>query len=258
MSVRHVGLVLDHLEASPGVKLVAMILADHADADGVCWPSYRRVAQRSCLGERTVRRYVRELIERGIVTKLNTGRGPAKGETAGGVYRPEEAAAASKGPPREFTVRELPGEGSFNERVAAWYAERLGLVTSDEIALDESTVIGAFLRCDQGDRFVDHHTLFLLGAGTAGFNHAAFEVADLDDLMAGNTHLVQAGYTHQWGIGRHILGSQIYDYWLDPWGHMVEHWTDGDLFNNQNPPNTASIAELIGSQWGPTEGGPPG
>lgn len=141
---------------------------------------------------------------------------------------------------------------------AAWYAERLGLVTSDEIALDESTVIGAFLRCDQGDRFVDHHTLFLLGAGTAGFNHAAFEVADLDDLMAGNTHLVQAGYTHQWGIGRHILGSQIYDYWLDPWGHMVEHWTDGDLFNNQNPPNTASIAELIGSQWGPTEGGPPG
>ena len=96
MSVRHVGLVLDHLEASPGVKLVAMILADHADADGVCWPSYRRVAQRSCLGERTVRRYVRELIERGIVTKLNTGRGPAKGETAGSwtpnLYRIESVA----------------------------------------------------------------------------------------------------------------------------------------------------------------------
>jgi catechol 2,3-dioxygenase-like lactoylglutathione lyase family enzyme len=140
----------------------------------------------------------------------------------------------------------------------AWYKERLGLITSDEIALDETTTIGAFLRCDQGDRFVDHHTLFLIGAGRAGFNHAAFEVADFDDLMRGNTHLAGAGYSHQWGIGRHILGSQIYDYWLDPWGHMVEHWTDGDLFNDQTPPNTASLGDLIGSQWGPTEGGPPG
>ncbi|MGA1642456.1 MAG: VOC family protein [Ilumatobacteraceae bacterium] len=138
-----------------------------------------------------------------------------------------------------------------------WYKERLGLVTSDEIALDETTVIGAFLRCDQGDRYVDHHTLFLIGAGRAGFDHAAFEVADFDDLMRGNTHLSSAGYRHQWGIGRHILGSQIYDYWLDPWGHMVEHWTDGDLFNDQTPPNTASLTELIGSQWGLTEGGPP-
>ena len=140
----------------------------------------------------------------------------------------------------------------------AWYKERLGLVTSDEIALDETTAIGAFLRCDQQDRYVDHHTLFLIGAGRAGFNHAAFEVVDLDDLMRGNTHLANAGYTHQWGVGRHILGSQIYDYWLDPWGHMIEHWTDGDLFNSHTPPNTATLAELIGSQWGPTEGGPPG
>ncbi|MGA1259943.1 MAG: VOC family protein [Ilumatobacteraceae bacterium] len=139
----------------------------------------------------------------------------------------------------------------------AWYKERLGLVTSDEIALDERTSIGAFLRCNRGEDFVDHHTLFLIGSGKAAFNHAAFEVADFDDLMRGNTHLASAGYTHQWGIGRHILGSQIYDYWLDPWGHMVEHWTDGDLFNHLTPPNTASLADLIGSQWGPMRGGPP-
>ncbi len=138
-----------------------------------------------------------------------------------------------------------------------WYKARLGLVTSDEIALDLNTSIGAFMRCDKGAEYVDHHTLFLIGSGKAKFNHAAFEVADFDDLMRGNTHLASAGYTHQWGIGRHILGSQIYDYWLDPWGHMVEHWTDGDLFNNQTPSNTASLTDLIGSQWGPTHGGPP-
>ncbi|MEA3055183.1 MAG: hypothetical protein QOD30_615 [Actinomycetota bacterium] len=139
----------------------------------------------------------------------------------------------------------------------AWYKEHFGLVTSDEIQLDEHTALGAFLRCDQGERYVDHHTVFLLGVGTASFNHAAYEVTNFDDLMAGNTHLTEASRHHQWGIGRHILGSQIYDYWLDPYGHMIEHWTDGDLFNNETPPNIADLGALLGSQWGPTHGGPP-
>ncbi|HEY5877251.1 MAG TPA: VOC family protein [Ilumatobacteraceae bacterium] len=139
----------------------------------------------------------------------------------------------------------------------AWYKEQFGLITSDEIALDETSTLGAFLRCDQGDRFVDHHTLFLLGIGRSQFNHAAFEVADFDDLMRGHSHLAAAEHTHQWGIGRHVLGSQIYDYWLDPYGHMVEHWTDGDLFSNRTPANRASLDMLLGSQWGPTAGHPP-
>jgi catechol 2,3-dioxygenase-like lactoylglutathione lyase family enzyme len=140
----------------------------------------------------------------------------------------------------------------------AWYKRYLGLVTSDEIQLDEHTPLGAFLRCDRGPDFVDHHTLFLLGVGKAEFNHAAFEVSDFDDLMAGHSHLTTAGRHAQWGIGRHILGSQIYDYWLDPYGHMLEHWTDGDLFNNETPANAADLDALLGSQWGPTHGGPPG
>lgn len=46
-------------------------------------------------------------------------RKPAKGEVAGGRYEPE----AGPTPEREFAIRELPGEGSFNERVDAYYAE---------------------------------------------------------------------------------------------------------------------------------------
>ena len=139
----------------------------------------------------------------------------------------------------------------------SWYKQHFGLVTSDEVRLHGDTAVGAFLRCDQGPRYVDHHTLFLLGVGAAGFNHAAFEVANFDDLMAGYTHLTAAGRQHQWGIGRHILGSQIYDYWLDPYSHMVEHWTDGDLFNNETPSNLTDVASLVDSQWGPTHGAPP-
>jgi len=133
----------------------------------------------------------------------------------------------------------------------AWYKERFGFVTSDEIEIEKDMSIGAFMRCDQGDQPVDHHTLFLLGTGEKGFNHAAFEVANLDDLMAGNSHLGAKGYTHEWGVGRHYLGSQVFDYWRDPWGHTVEHWTDGDLFTSATKPAIQGIDTLLGVQWGP-------
>jgi catechol 2,3-dioxygenase-like lactoylglutathione lyase family enzyme len=134
----------------------------------------------------------------------------------------------------------------------AWYKARFGFLTSDEIALSPEFSLGAFLRCDRGPTPTDHHTLFLLQAPKGpGFNHAAFEVADLDDLMAGHDHLKAAGHTAEWGVGRHILGSQVFDYWRDPWGHTLEHWTDGDLFTAGDPANSATLQDLLGVQWGP-------
>ncbi len=133
----------------------------------------------------------------------------------------------------------------------AWYKAHFGLITSDEIELQPGMALGAFLRCDQGARPVDHHTLFLVGTGEPKFNHAAFEVLSADDLLSGHHHLKTKGYAHEWGVGRHILGSQIFDYWRDPWGHAVEHWTDGDLFDAASGSHKATLQELIGTQWGP-------
>lgn len=135
----------------------------------------------------------------------------------------------------------------------AWYHDQFGFLKSDEVFVgNEDTLLGAFMRCDCGDRFVDHHTLFLVGSGKPGFNHAAWEVADFDDLMLGRDVLRTAGHRPVWGVGRHVLGSQIFDYWRDPWGHMVEHWTDGDLFNASTPPNKVPIDQLLQTQWGET------
>jgi catechol-2,3-dioxygenase len=145
----------------------------------------------------------------------------------------------------------------------AWYKERFGLVTSDEIQPAPNVAIGAFMRCDRGDQPCDHHTIFLLQRPIpAGFMHAAYEVIDLDDLMTGHEHLKQASYDHQWGIGRHYLGSQVFDYWKDPWGHEIEHWTDGDRLVTADGGGLAGIPELMGVQWGmpmpplPVEGDP--
>lgn len=134
----------------------------------------------------------------------------------------------------------------------AWYKDRFGFITSDEISLSPDFSVGAFLRCDRGDAPTDHHTLFLVqNPKGPGFNHAAFEVRDLDDLMAGHDHLKAASRTPAWGVGRHLLGSQVFDYWRDPWGHILEHWTDGDLLTAADGSNVVPFNELVGVQWGP-------
>lgn len=136
----------------------------------------------------------------------------------------------------------------------AWYAERLGLMISDEIVMEkagEEQTLGAFTRCNRGEEFVDHHTMFFIQAEKPGFNHAAFEVADWDVLMKSHYELMKAGYRHSFGVGKHILGSQVFDYWKDPEGFTLEHFTDGDLFNEAFGSHKRPVSDLVGTIWGP-------
>lgn len=48
-------------------KVVLLALADHADENGSCWPSMRRLAEKACIAERTVRRILITLEEGGFV-----------------------------------------------------------------------------------------------------------------------------------------------------------------------------------------------
>ena len=50
---------------------------------------------------------------------------PKRGEVTGGNYSPENIEAKEK-PVREYEVRDLPGEGSFNKKIDAFYAARGG------------------------------------------------------------------------------------------------------------------------------------
>jgi catechol 2,3-dioxygenase-like lactoylglutathione lyase family enzyme len=136
-------------------------------------------------------------------------------------------------------------------RSEAWYRSRFGFVPSDEIYLGEpDNVVTSFLRCDLGQEYSDHHTLLCVGLGEVGFDHAAFEVEDVDAVMLGHDHLEKGGYEHHAGIGRHVLGSQVFDYWRDPWGRVLEHFTDGDLLNEQHEPGSYDPVTALGTQWG--------
>jgi catechol-2,3-dioxygenase len=132
-----------------------------------------------------------------------------------------------------------------------WYKDRFGFLTSDEVEAARDVPLGAFMRCDRGDKPADHHTIFLAQLpGELGLLHAAFEVANLDDLMLGHHHLKTRKREQAWGVGRHIMGSQIFDYWKDPFGNELEHWTDGDLFTADDPPNKLPMSALLAVQWG--------
>lgn len=136
-------------------------------------------------------------------------------------------------------------------RSELWYKERFGFLTSDEVEAAAGVPIGAFMRCDRGEAPADHHTLFLAQLpGPLGLLHAAFEVMDLDDLMLGHQYLKSKKRQSAWGVGRHIMGSQVFDYWKDPFGNELEHWTDGDLFTASDPPQKQPMSALLAVQWG--------
>jgi catechol 2,3-dioxygenase-like lactoylglutathione lyase family enzyme len=138
-----------------------------------------------------------------------------------------------------------------------FYCDLLGMKVADRyyVGAEENT-IAAFLRCGLGGRFTDHHTLALAQLPKPGFDHASFEVLDWDDLMVGHDHLRQTGkYTHSWGVGRHYDGSNVFDYWRDPFGNKFEHYTDGDVVNDDyHATNSrfdpADPGKLL-AMWGP-------
>ena len=109
----------------------------------------------------------------------------------------------------------------------------------------------AFIRCDLGSVPADHHTLAMALQPHTGYVHSAYELTDLDEVAASGEYLRERGYRHAWGLGRHIQGSQIFDYWRDPDRAMFEHYTDGDVFDAAMEPGWAPLSVSGLAQWGP-------
>jgi len=114
--------------------------------------------------------------------------------------------------------------------MANWYMRVLGVIPTDVQYLPDGSPLLTFFRLDLGDTPADHHTVVIAGGLEPKYEHSAWEVEDLDALGQGQQVLKASGHRHMWGIGRHVLGSQLFDYWYDPDGFEFEHYTDGDVF----------------------------
>lgn len=134
---------------------------------------------------------------------------------------------------------------------ANWYVETFGMIASDVEVLDTREPVLAFLRFDQGAVPSDHHSIVVAAGPDDGYGHAAFETLDIDSLGTGAEWLQQRGWVKSWGIGRHVLGSQMFCYHLDSSGFEVEHYADGDVFDADVPTryHEAGVSGLY--LWGP-------
>lgn len=169
----------------------------------------------------------------------------------GGRERVDAFRRTQKGPSHVLRLGHIGLAVTDFKRSERWYKERFGLLTTEEFEAEPGKPLGSFMRLDRGAEPTDHHTIVLVESPTgARLRHIAFEVAGLDDLMAGREYLTQHGYKPHWGVGRHIFGSQIFDYWFDPYGREHEHWTDGDQLTAAISPRLVSMDEVMGVQWG--------
>ncbi|KAK4999983.1 hypothetical protein LTR66_001071 [Elasticomyces elasticus] len=143
-------------------------------------------------------------------------------------------------------------DGCYDE-MYEWYTKNLTLAPSDVVLLD-GRPITCFFHIDRGVEFTDHHAFFFKRAkplGTPGVAHAAFEVHDFDIQQIGHNFLESKGYELCWGVGRHVLGSQVFDYWFDTSNFIVEHYADGDLVNCDTPVAHVKAGPDALSVWGP-------
>lgn len=120
----------------------------------------------------------------------------------------------------------------------------LGLRVSDRIP-----GVLAWLRCN-----VDHHGIGVVTAETSGVNHYAFELEGWSSFEAMADHIVQHDVRLIWGPGRHGPGDNLFTYYEDADGSMIECFSDilkvedERTYRPKDWPNDPTSL----NQWGPT------
>jgi hypothetical protein len=76
----------------------------------------------------------------------------------------------------------------------------------------------AFLNCN-----ADHHSVALGITDNDALNHIAFLMPDLESVMRGGGRMKDAGHAIEWGPGRHGPGDNAFNYFIDPFGVVIEY-----------------------------------
>lgn len=120
-----------------------------------------------------------------------------------------------------------------------WFERVLGMKCSDSMhvpGMPHVTVVG-FWRVDRGDKFVDHHSIFFAEGEhekKTDLHHISFEAQDYEAQFRAHRWLLRQGHELNWGVGRHPLGSHVFDVWFAPDRYRFETFTDTDLVNDSH------------------------
>lgn len=95
--------------------------------------------------------------------------------------------------------------------------------------LVDRTRIMAFLNCD-----LDHHSIALFDTGNHALNHVAFLMPTLDAVMRGAGRMHDAGHATEWGPGRHGPGDNTFNYFIDPFGIVIEYTAEVEQIDDND------------------------
>lgn len=128
-----------------------------------------------------------------------------------------------------------------------FYQTMLGFRVSD---WSEDQMV--FIRCNS-----DHHSIAFNRAEHASLNHIAFEMPGVDAEMRGIGRLKQHGVEIAWGIGRHGPGNNVFAYFKDPNGFVIEYTTEVlQIDEATHEPQVWKRVPHLMDRWG-TAGPPP-
>ena len=98
------------------------------------------------------------------------------------------------------------------EATSAFFQRVLGF------ALTDRSKTMAFLSCN-----ADHHAVVLADSGVNGLNHVAYMMPEWDSVMRGSGRMIDNGWSIAWGVGRHGPGDNVFSYFIDPFGFVIEY-----------------------------------
>ena len=129
-------------------------------------------------------------------------------------------------------------------RAAAFYQRALGVLLADR-----SRERIAFTYGRHGS---DHHLIAFLASEGPGLHHSSWDVLGIGAMGVGSERLRVAGYSNQWGLGRHVIGSNYFNYIRDGSGQWWEHICHIDYIPRGALGNGGDYDEEDGFYlWGP-------
>ena len=129
------------------------------------------------------------------------------------------------------------------EAVERTFVDVLGFRISDRFP-----GVLAWARCN-----ADHHSIGFAPAEAPGIHHMAFEIESFAHYERFLDSLSLTGRRLVWGPGRHGPGNNLFAYFDDPAGTMVEIYADLIQIDNEDSyvPNVWDDLQEVGNRWGP-------
>jgi catechol 2,3-dioxygenase-like lactoylglutathione lyase family enzyme len=109
------------------------------------------------------------------------------------------------------------------DRMTEFFTGVLGFRVSDW-----SEHVMSFLRCNR-----EHHSVAFNDAPQASYNHTSWELASIDELFRAQGRVRAHGTPLGWGTGRHAPGKQVFNYFVEPSGYVVEYIADGETIDDE-------------------------